>query len=143
MSDNQLDGLLRAAEKKNTSDLYGTGEEQMEQVIKSLDKLSNVLRTLPDLPLHINSVQGISPVFRYSEVCITQIHTYTSMYFYTQTLLLLCAFPLESRHTNTQVFPAVRSSNQSDAGIFKFTLVPIHRNNCPQHFPVYQGSSYV
>ena len=70
ISDNQLDGLLKGVEKKNASDLlvYGTGEEQIEDVMKSLDKLSKALRSLADLPLKVNTVQGISAVFRYSEV---------------------------------------------------------------------------
>ncbi|KAJ8304133.1 hypothetical protein KUTeg_017716 [Tegillarca granosa] len=65
----QLDCVLRLpVQIKNSAISYGTGEEQHQSIIQSYDNLCKLLRNLSDLPLTINSIQGSSPVFRYSEV---------------------------------------------------------------------------
>ncbi|PIK61546.1 hypothetical protein BSL78_01559 [Apostichopus japonicus] len=46
----------------------GTGEEQHLEVMAAYQELSKYLRQLKDIPLGISSVQGISPVFRHTEV---------------------------------------------------------------------------
>ena len=48
--------------------MYGTGEEPHIALLQSYDNLCKILRNLKDLPLTINSIQGISPVFRFTEV---------------------------------------------------------------------------
>ncbi|XP_071171681.1 nucleolar protein 6-like isoform X2 [Mytilus edulis] len=48
--------------------VYGTGEEQHSFLMQSYDNLCKVLRNLKDMPLTINSIQGTSPVFRFTEV---------------------------------------------------------------------------
>lgn len=66
----QLDSLLHLpvssvdAEQKP----YGTGEEENTNVIHVYDDLCKMLRRLTDLPLSINTIQGTSPCFRYTEV---------------------------------------------------------------------------
>ncbi|PVD20236.1 hypothetical protein C0Q70_20732 [Pomacea canaliculata] len=58
-------------EKKKLSTFdfnYGTGEEWHYHLRKSLEELGQMLRTLPNLPLSINAVSGISPVCRFTEV---------------------------------------------------------------------------
>lgn len=51
---------------------YGTGEEQQKAIIASCDDLVKNIRTAvqacDNLHLTINSVNGIAPAFRYSEV---------------------------------------------------------------------------
>ncbi|XP_056022983.1 nucleolar protein 6-like isoform X2 [Ostrea edulis] len=66
----QLDPLLQYTVTNSSDDvgIYGTGEEQHNDVIQKYDELCKLLRNLKDLPLSINSIQGSSPVFRYSEV---------------------------------------------------------------------------
>ncbi|ESO02201.1 hypothetical protein HELRODRAFT_106517 [Helobdella robusta] len=70
MTGSQLDHVLKPVEGKASSDssIYGTGEEQHDDVIKSFDALSKALRSLEDLPLTFNTIQGLSPIFRYTEV---------------------------------------------------------------------------
>lgn len=65
-----LDSLLTLPTKGSLQDLppYGTGEEANVLVIRSFDTLSKMLRGLSDLPLTVTSVQGVSPIFRYTEV---------------------------------------------------------------------------
>lgn len=61
---NQLDCVLQTA---GSSDSSSTGDEQAQRVIKVYDALCKQIRAL-DLPLSVNSLQGISPVFRGAEV---------------------------------------------------------------------------
>ena len=48
--------------------LSGTGEEEHAAVLSTYDSLCHQIRAMKDLPLAISTIQGISPVFRYSEV---------------------------------------------------------------------------
>lgn len=66
----ELDCLLNrdVFEQLSTEATYGTGEEQIVDVLQAFDCLSKQLRKLDGLVLNINSVQGISAVFRYTEV---------------------------------------------------------------------------
>ncbi|XP_050403291.1 nucleolar protein 6 [Patella vulgata] len=48
--------------------VYGTGEEQHAVLLQTYDSLRKSLRALPDLPLRINTIQGIHPVFRFTDV---------------------------------------------------------------------------
>lgn len=52
----------------NDDQSVGTGEEEHTAVIHAYDDLCKMLRRLSDLPLTINSIQGTSPCFRYTEV---------------------------------------------------------------------------
>ncbi|KAK2165674.1 hypothetical protein NP493_1357g00033 [Ridgeia piscesae] len=65
----QLNDLLRLPQPIRDKRVveYGTGEEQHHDVIHSYDSLCRDVRRLRDLPLSINSMQGISPVFRFAE----------------------------------------------------------------------------
>ncbi|XP_052794278.1 nucleolar protein 6-like isoform X2 [Mya arenaria] len=47
---------------------FGTGDEQSADLMKAYDDVCKKLRQLTDLPLTINSVQGVSPCFRFTEV---------------------------------------------------------------------------
>ncbi|KAK7480029.1 hypothetical protein BaRGS_00028762 [Batillaria attramentaria] len=51
-----------------TSMGYGTGEERHYHVRQVLEDLGRSVRTLPNLPLTINTVTGTDPVFRFTEV---------------------------------------------------------------------------
>ncbi|OWF47935.1 nucleolar protein 6-like [Mizuhopecten yessoensis] len=65
----QLDPLLYLpARSKAGFRCYGTGEEETIAVTRTYDSLCKILRNLKDLPLTINSIQGTSPAFRYTEV---------------------------------------------------------------------------
>ncbi|XP_074649988.1 nucleolar protein 6-like [Tubulanus polymorphus] len=64
----QLDDILKPTSDERYSIKYGTGEEQTIDLIKVYDSLCKQLRQLEDLPLTINSIQGTSPVFRFTEV---------------------------------------------------------------------------
>ncbi|KAK3732920.1 hypothetical protein QZH41_012680 [Actinostola sp. cb2023] len=76
---NQLDGILQPTTpddhartkarcpSSTSTPSMGTGEEEMQQVMKSYDALCQQIRAL-ELPLGVHSLQGISPVFRGSEV---------------------------------------------------------------------------
>ncbi|XP_041363671.1 nucleolar protein 6-like [Gigantopelta aegis] len=65
----QLDGLLRRPRLMAEAGgfPYGTGEEQHILIQHAYTGLTKQLRGL-NLPLAINSIQGISPVFRFAEV---------------------------------------------------------------------------
>ena len=68
---NQVEPLLklpRPARKAQGDYNYGTGEEQYQAALQAYDDLCKQLRSLKDLPLNVNTIQGVSPVFRYSEV---------------------------------------------------------------------------
>ena len=60
---NQLDCVLQTADSINS----GTGDEHAQKVIQVYDALCKQIRAL-DLPLNVNTLQGISPVFRGAEV---------------------------------------------------------------------------
>lgn len=47
---------------------YGAGEEAALAVIQAFDRLAKQLRELPDLPLEVAGVQGLSAVCRGAEV---------------------------------------------------------------------------
>ena len=72
---NQLDSILKAQVKKAKNEVEritqstGTGEEEILEIIKAYDSLCKQIRAL-DLPLNVNSLQGLSPVFRGAEVCM-------------------------------------------------------------------------
>lgn len=54
---------------------YGTGEEATMKVIQAFDSLSKDLRSLQDLALEVTALQGISPVFRFTE-CFPALGVY-------------------------------------------------------------------
>ena len=60
---NQLDCVLQTADSTDSS----TGDEQAQRVIQVYDSLCKQIRAL-DLPLSVNTLQGISPIFRGAEV---------------------------------------------------------------------------
>ncbi|XP_060067208.1 nucleolar protein 6-like [Ylistrum balloti] len=65
----QLDPLLYLpVRSKKGIKCYGTGEEENVAIMQSYDSLCKLLRNLKDLPLTINSIQGTSPAFRFTEV---------------------------------------------------------------------------
>ncbi|XP_033110721.1 nucleolar protein 6-like [Anneissia japonica] len=68
----QLDCVLKPPRLDSSSKSKvlprGTGEEQSYSITHVYDALSKQLRALKDLPLAITSVQGVSPVFRHTEV---------------------------------------------------------------------------
>ena len=65
---NQLDCVLQTAGSSDSS----TGDEQTQRVMQVYDSLCKQIRSL-DLPLNVNSIQGVSPVFRGAEVCIKSV----------------------------------------------------------------------
>ena len=68
----QLDNTLTITceDKKSVKSAISsnTAEEDTMSVIKSFNELCRVLRSLKSLPLSINAIQGINPVFRHTEV---------------------------------------------------------------------------
>ncbi|XP_032663829.1 nucleolar protein 6 [Odontomachus brunneus] len=64
----QLEDFLKLHKYKITHFTYGTGEEATLKVLKAFNNLEQNLMSLSDMPLTINGVQGLSPVFRYTEV---------------------------------------------------------------------------
>lgn len=67
----QLDNTLTITfedESNKLSVSSNTAEEDAIAVLKSFNELCRVLRSLKSLPLSINAIQGISPVFRHTEV---------------------------------------------------------------------------
>ena len=64
----QLDDILHIPASRDDRSVVGTGEEEHMAVIHAYDDLCKMLRRLSHLPLDINSIQGISPCFRYTEV---------------------------------------------------------------------------
>ncbi|XP_052280548.1 nucleolar protein 6-like isoform X9 [Dreissena polymorpha] len=71
----QLNSLLHLPVKLSSKEVeekgtlqYGTGEEQITAVMTVYDSVCKLLRQLPDLPLTINTVQGASACFRFTEV---------------------------------------------------------------------------
>ena len=62
---NQLDCVLQTHAASRDS---GTGDEEAQRVIQVYNALCKQIRAL-DFPLNVNSLQGISPVFRGAEVC--------------------------------------------------------------------------
>lgn len=59
---------LKPAEDNKSKVNPGSGEEENTHFIKVFEGLSKDIRNLNDLPLSINSIQGIDPVFRSTEV---------------------------------------------------------------------------
>lgn len=55
---------------------YGTGEGASLCCIDSFNEIGNAIRQLKNLPLTVNSVQGISPVLRYTDVIPPLSRTY-------------------------------------------------------------------
>lgn len=49
-------------------DNYGTGEEKLSDAVNTYNEFSKILRNLKDLPLNINNVNGLSSVFRLTDV---------------------------------------------------------------------------
>ena len=50
------------------SENYGTGEEKLADVVNIYNELSTILKSLKDLPLSINNINGISSIFRHTDV---------------------------------------------------------------------------
>ena len=57
----ELDCVLRDGKR-------GTGEELSLAALKAFEDVSRAVRNVSSLPLAINSVQGIHPVFRHTDV---------------------------------------------------------------------------
>lgn len=55
---------------------YGTGEGASLRCIDSFNEIGEAIRKLENLPLTVNSVQGISPVLRYTDVIPPLSRTY-------------------------------------------------------------------
>lgn len=68
----QLDVLLKLPQphKKKFALTYGTGEEQHLALMTTFDDLRRQLCGLRDLPLALNTVQGVAPAFRFTEVSL-------------------------------------------------------------------------
>jgi len=64
--DRQMNSLLSLPE--GIVENYGTGEEKIADALNTYNEFMNLLRNLPDLPLAINNINGISSVFRFTEV---------------------------------------------------------------------------
>ncbi|CAG2059589.1 unnamed protein product, partial [Timema podura] len=63
----QYETLIKHSKVKPADFEYGTGEEATLSVLSVFNELSKQVRELNDLPLEIISVQGTSPVFRYTD----------------------------------------------------------------------------
>nr|CAD7443268.1 unnamed protein product [Timema bartmani] len=63
----QYETLIKHSKVKPADFEYGTGEEATLAVLSVFNELSKQVRELNDLPLEIISVQGTSPVFRYTD----------------------------------------------------------------------------
>lgn len=95
---NQLDCLLQESgpqvSDKSKERQSGTGEEAAAKVVQSYDSLCKQIRGLP-LPLTVNSLQGISPIFRGAEVIFffpfffPLLSLLSSLLFYTLHFLVL------------------------------------------------------
>ncbi|XP_011302572.1 nucleolar protein 6 [Fopius arisanus] len=64
----QIDEFLKYRKTKLIKFPYGTGEEATLQTLQVFNSLEKELTGLTELPLSITGVQGISPVFRYTDV---------------------------------------------------------------------------
>lgn len=64
--DNQIDSLLSLP--PGIIENYGTGEEKLLDTVNIFNEFSKVLKNLKDLPLAINTVNGLSSVFRLTDV---------------------------------------------------------------------------
>lgn len=77
----QLDCTLQT---RSASCGSGTGDEEAQRVIQVYDALCKQIRAL-DLPLNVNSIQGISSVFRGAEVRKTlKVFLLSTSSFFTQ-----------------------------------------------------------
>nr|CAD7404931.1 unnamed protein product [Timema cristinae] len=63
----EYETLIKHSKVKPVDFEYGTGEEATLAVLSVFNELSKQVRELNDLPLEIISVQGTSPVFRYTD----------------------------------------------------------------------------
>nr|CAD7411264.1 unnamed protein product [Timema poppensis] len=63
----QYETLIKHSKVKPADFEYGTGEEATLAVLSVFNELSKQVRELNELPLEIISVQGTSPVFRYTD----------------------------------------------------------------------------
>jgi U3 small nucleolar RNA-associated protein 22 len=50
------------------SDNYGTGEEKLADCVNAFNEFSSLLKNLKELPLTINNINGLSSVFRHTDV---------------------------------------------------------------------------
>ncbi|KAH9490986.1 Nucleolar protein 6 [Bulinus truncatus] len=65
----KIDILLHLKVKfKDSSESYGTGEEQSLSILRSFEELNRTVRNLTTVPLAIHSITGIHPVFRHADV---------------------------------------------------------------------------
>ncbi|XP_064608729.1 nucleolar protein 6-like [Liolophura sinensis] len=64
----QFDGILNDSHEDLRSHSVTTGEEGHMTVLASYEELCKLLRSFDDLPLTINTIQGTSPIFRFTEV---------------------------------------------------------------------------
>jgi len=65
-TDRQMNSLLSLPD--GTIDNYGTGEEKLADAVNTYNEFANLLRGLRNLPLAINSINGVSSVFRFTDV---------------------------------------------------------------------------
>ncbi|CAF0704690.1 unnamed protein product [Brachionus calyciflorus] len=63
--DRQMNSLLSLP--NGIIENYGTGEEKIADVVNTFDEFSRIIKNLKDLPLLINSINGISSVFRLTD----------------------------------------------------------------------------
>jgi U3 small nucleolar RNA-associated protein 22 len=47
---------------------YGTGEEKLADAVNAFNEFSSILKNLKELPLSINNINGLSSIFRYTDV---------------------------------------------------------------------------
>lgn len=91
-----------------TTRMKSTGEEATLKILHDFDQLAKHLRNLDGLVLAINSIIGISPVFRYTEVQFC--HFNFNLY-----------MPLDNYHDRTsdelQIFPPVSSFSRMDLNV--------------------------
>ena len=80
----QFDDLLHLPAVLPANQLpYGTGEEQNMEVMRVYDDLCKQLRKLTELPLVLNTIQGVSPCFRFTEVSVLNyVFTFCFMFSY-------------------------------------------------------------
>ena len=70
-----------------------TGEELQQDILQAFSQLGEELRHLPALPLAVNSLQGASPAFRYTQVNGRDFHVgYSVMAVLSGRSLFVCTY---------------------------------------------------
>lgn len=64
--DRQMNQLLSLP--AGVVDNYGTGEEKLADAVSTYNELAQILKSLKGLPLSLNNINGLSSVFRYTDV---------------------------------------------------------------------------